>query len=111
MNKIRQLLKRAKTYPKYQKKEKHNDDIMVLVKIRANYCSTCEEMIFQTLKKCKSCKEQKICICCREENDICKECDDVLMAVYDNIEKDMKKTIKYSFGSDEEIEENVDQLL
>jgi len=113
MNKIKTFFNRAKSFPIYKKKTniKIEEEIMVLVKLRANYCSTCEEMIFQTLKKCKNCKKRKICVFCSEENDICKECDDELMAVYDNIEKDMKKSIKYSFGSDKEIEDCVDQLL
>ena len=107
MNKVKQFFQRAKSFPQYKKKSsvKTEEEKMILVKLRAEYCSTCEEMIFQTLKKCNNCNKRSICSFCHKENDICKECDDELMVLYDNIEK------KYLFGSDEDIEEYVDQLL
>ena len=117
MNKVKQFFKRAKSFPQYKSKKyiKTEEDIMILVKLRAEFCEACEEMIFQTLKNCNGCGERVICsFCYNEGNTICKPCDNELMAKYDMIEKainEHKKYLESQIKSDDDIEDFVDQLL
>lgn len=103
MNQIKSFFKRSKSYPTYNKPAKVIDDKSVL-NLRAHYCSTCEEMIFKTLKKCVYCEKKSICIFCYKGDQICKECNDELIKLYNFIEKPFKKLSN-------SIKDNVEQLL
>lgn len=121
-NKAKQYFNRSKSYPGVIKEQKHHNDydIMEIRTCTANYCETCEEMIFQNLKKCHECKERKICNFCYDDGEhLCKDCNDILMELYDNIEKEQKQNIsklklkKLQSGdfNDLEIKDFVDQIL
>ena len=120
-NKVNQMkisFNRSKSYPgcKTDKKlhTRELDDIMEVKCCTASYCETCEEMIFQILKKCKSCGERKICLFCYNDGEIlCKDCNDELMEMYDIFEKNMNESIKKEEedNNDMVIEDFVDQLL
>ena len=97
-NKAKELFHRSKSYPGVIKEQKHHDDcdIMEIKRCSASYCATCEEMIFQTLKKCHECGERKICTFCYDNDEhLCKDCDNELMKLYNKIEKEIQKHSEY----------------
>ena len=92
VNKIKFSLKRSKSYPGCEPDKKayvHElDDIMEVICCTASYCSTCEDMIFQALKKCKKCRKRKICyFCYNKDKPLCKECSDKLMKIEDYVDQ------------------------
>jgi hypothetical protein len=108
MNYIKKIFGRSRSYPGCIPKnipDKHEiDDLMEVRVCTASYCATCEEMVFQTLRKCKECNERKICYICYEDNRLCKECYQNFMYLYNTIEIFKTQPIK-------NINNYVDQLL
>ena len=118
MDYFKKIFTRSKSYPGCTPdniQNKHEtDDIMEVRVCTAAFCETCEEMVFQTLRKCEDCGERKICWCCYDDDKkLCVKCYGDLMSTYNKIEKDMckKKKAKKSLKNAKKIVEYVDQLL
>lgn len=83
----------------FLKKSKIDKEKLEVFKCSSNFCETCEEMIFCDLEKCDSCGHKNICSYCKNDNELCKKCDDETEEFFNRLEKSIKKHEKVEWGT------------